>query len=218
MLNDTRCDVCHPHQVPCVVQNPIILWTATFITALSIPTRAADDARQFEDRVRPLLNEYCVKCHSGDQPKGNLRLDNLSLELADARTREHWMHVLERLQDETMPPQQLPRPSAKQIRVLAGWLQPRVTDAEATPRAAHGRVVLRRLNRTEYENTINDLLGIKASLKDQLPADGAADGFDNASAVLHTSSFLMEKYLESADTALNLAITNRPQPPPLLRK
>ncbi|MFM8251050.1 MAG: DUF1592 domain-containing protein [Planctomycetota bacterium] len=83
---------------------------------------------------------------------------------------------------------------------------------------AAGRVVLRRLNRVEYENTINDLLGIKIKIKDQLPPDGSADGFDNASAAHHTSSFLMEKYLEAADSALNLAICNRPQPPPRIQK
>jgi hypothetical protein len=76
-----------------------------------------------------------------------------------------------------------------------------------------GRVVVRRLNRVEYENTINDLLGISVSLKDQLPQDGSADGFDNAAAAHHTSAFLMEKYLDAADIALNMAIVNRLKPP-----
>jgi hypothetical protein len=75
-------------------------------------------------------------------------------------------------------------------------------------------VVLRRLNRVECENTVRDLLGINISVKDQLPADGSADGFDNAGAANHTSSILMEKYLEAADTALNAAIANRPKAPP----
>ena len=55
-------------------------------------------------------------------------------------------------------------------------------------------------------------------LKEQLPEDGSADGFDNAGAAHHTSSFLMEKYLEAADKALNLAIANRPKPPPSIKK
>jgi hypothetical protein len=79
-------------------------------------------------------------------------------------------------------------------------------------------VVLRRLNRVECENTVRDLLGINISVKDQLPADGSADGFDNAGAANHTSSFLMEKYLEAADTALNAAIANRPKAPPSYSK
>jgi hypothetical protein len=62
------------------------------------------------------------------------------------------------------------------------------------------------------------LLGINVKLKDQLPEDGSADGFDNAGAANHTSSFLMDKYLEAADKALDMAIANRPNPPPSTTK
>ena len=85
--------------------------------------------------------------------------------------------------------------------------------ALATDAPAQGRVVLRRLNRTEYENTVRDLLGIEVELKDLLPLDSSAEGFDNVGDALHVSSFLMEKYLEAADKALNVAIANLPQPP-----
>ena len=98
--------------------------------------------------------------------------------------------------------------------VLASWVDGESQRAELARRAKEGRVVLRRLNRIEYENTIRDLLGIQVNLNEQLPEDGSANGFDNAGAAHHTSSFLMEKYLEAADTALNMAIANRPKPPP----
>ena len=117
-----------------------------------------------------------------------------------------------------MPPKGKPRPPAQDVQALTGWLAPRVAAADAAARAAQGRVVLRRLNRVEYENTVRDLLGINVNLKEQLPEDGSADGFDNAGAANHTSSFLMEKYLEAADTALNMAIANRPKPPPSITK
>lgn len=71
----------------------------------------------------------------------------------------------------------------------------------------------RRLNRAEYENTIRDLLGVSIELKEMLPPDTSAYGFDNVGEALHTSSFLMERYLEAADRALNVAIANGPQPP-----
>ena len=178
----------------------------------------ADDARLFEDQFRPLLARHCVECHSGDKPMGKLRLDNLALDFADASTRAHWTAVVERLEAGEMPPEGKPRPPEKEVQALSAWLTPRVAAADAAARAAQGRVVLRRLNRVEYENTVCDLLGIQVNLKDQLPLDGAADGFDNAGAAHHTSSFLMEKYLEAADTALNIAIANRPQPPPAIDK
>jgi hypothetical protein len=73
-------------------------------------------------------------------------------------------------------------------------------------------VELRRLNRVEYENTVRDLLGVDADLKKLLPADSKANGFDNAAEAQHVSSFLLERYLEAADTALNLAVANGPAP------
>jgi hypothetical protein len=76
-----------------------------------------------------------------------------------------------------------------------------------------GRTVLRRLNRVEYQNTLRDLLGIEMDVRDLLPEDSASDGFDNVGEALHISPFLMERYLEAANRALDLAIANGPQPP-----
>ena len=126
--------------------------------------------------------------------------------------------MIERLEAGEMPPKGKPRPPVQDVQALTGWLAPRVAAADVAARAAQGRVVLRRLNRVEYENTVRDLLGIDVNLKEQLPEDGSADGFDNAGAANHTSSFLMEKYLEAADKALNMAIANRPKPPPSITK
>src|SRR3954447_18368063 len=171
-------------------------------------------ARDFDAHIRPLLVSHCATCHSGEKPRGKLRLDRLSSDLADTATREHWAEVVDRLKSGEMPPEGKPRPTEKDLQAFLDSLAPRVAAAETAAREAQGRVVLRRLNRVEYENTMRDLLGINVKLKDQLPEDGSADGFDNAGAANHTSSFLMEKYLEAADKALDMAIANRPNPPP----
>ncbi|MCX7418402.1 MAG: DUF1592 domain-containing protein [Planctomycetia bacterium] len=84
---------------------------------------------------------------------------------------------------------------------------------EAVKQMGRERVVLRRLNRTEYQNTVRDLLGIDVDLKELLPLDSSAGGFDNVGEALHISSFLMDRYLEAADKALSIAIANLPQPP-----
>ena len=158
-------------------------------------------------------------CHGEKKPKGKLRLDNLATDFADAATRARWTAVIERLEAGEMPPKGKPRPRyGRTFEALTGWLAPAWPPPMPTARAAQGRVILRRLNRVEYENTVRDLLGINVNLKEQLPEDGSADGFDNAGAANHTSSFLMEKYLEAADKALNMAIANRPKPPPFTTK
>jgi mono/diheme cytochrome c family protein len=178
----------------------------------------AVERQEFADQLRPLLTRYCTSCHSGEKAKAGLRLDTLTPDFTDSDSREHWAAVVERLRKGDMPPKDKPRPSEMEIQALTEWLGPRVAAADAASRTAEGRVVLRRLNRVEYEKTVCDLFGIQVNLKDQLPLDGSADGFDNAGAAHHTSSFLMEKYLEAADTALNMAISNRPKPPAATKK
>jgi hypothetical protein len=149
--------------------------------------------------------------------KGDLRLDRLSADFADETNRGRWLAVLKRLKAGEMPPRSKPRPPEDEVRALSDWISARAAAAQAT-RQVQGRVVLRRLNRVEYENTVRDLLGVDAGLKELLALDSSRDGFDNVGAALHISSFAMERYLEAADAALNLAIANRPKPPPLVKR
>ena len=166
-------------------------------------------------QMRPFLEQHCRECHSGERPKGDWRLEQLAYDFADPAVLDRWQKVLAQLQSGEMPPKKQPRPPEAERQVVVSWLAVRLAEAIAA-RRAEGRVVLRRLNRAEYENTVRDLLGVQTPLRDLLPLDGAAEGFDNIGEALHTSSFLLEKYLEAADTALNQAIANRPQPKPTL--
>jgi mono/diheme cytochrome c family protein len=192
-----------------------------FVLSLLTPDRASrGDAApgvaspaDYETQVRPFFARYCLDCHGPEKPKGDLRLDELAPDFGDRDGRARWRTVQERIEADEMPPKSKPRPPQDEAEALARWINARATDAEAAERARQGRVVLRRLNRLEYENTVRDLLGVHIELKELLPRDSAADGFDNVGAALHSSSFLMERYLEAADTALGVAIANGPQPP-----
>jgi hypothetical protein len=165
-----------------------------------------------DDQVRPFLVRHCSECHGGAKPRGGFHLKQLAPDLADQANRERWAAVLKHLQAGTMPPKGKPRPPEAESRVLAARISDRLAAAEADRRTTQGRVVLRRLNRDEYENTMRDLLGVKVDLKELLPQDSSSEGFDNVADALHVSSFLMERYLEAADTALNFAVTNGPKP------
>src|SRR5262249_11753290 len=175
------------------------------------PGDTASDSKHYDEQVRPFFARHCLACHGGEKPKRDLRLDRLAPDFADAASRERWMAVLEKLKAGAMPPKPKPRPPAREVRALSDWISGRL-EATASARRAEGRVVLRRLNRVEYENTVRDLLGINVDLKDLLPADTSAHGFDNVGEALHVSSFLMERYLEAADAALNVAIATGPRP------
>jgi hypothetical protein len=176
------------------------------------------ETKYFDDQVRPFLTRHCLACHSSDKPKGELNLDRLTADFSGAASRKQWLVIDERITKGEMPPESKPRPAEKEIEALSQWVRSRVAAAEVADRAAQGRVVLRRLNRVEYENTVRDLLGVPVALKALLPLDSASDGFDNVGDALHVSSFLMERYLEAAETALNVAIATRPQPPTIKKR
>jgi hypothetical protein len=112
-----------------------------------------------------------------------------------------------------MPPKKKARPEETDLRAVKDWIVARIASVEAARRGTEGRVVLRRLNRLEYSNTIHDLLDVRLDLKEVLALDSSMDGFDNVGAALHLSSFAMDRYLEAADKALSAAIVNRPAPP-----
>jgi len=131
----------------------------------SSPVSEQESSRQadipsFEGKVRPVLVAHCYGCHSHEvkKPKGTFRLDRLSVDLAEEASRERWREVLEPVKVGEMPPKSKPRRTEQEIRLLSDWISGRAEAAEAS-RRGHGRVVLRRLNCFEYENTMRDLLG-----------------------------------------------------------
>ncbi|HLY08723.1 MAG TPA: DUF1592 domain-containing protein [Planctomycetota bacterium] len=179
----------------------------------SVATDARQESASFEETIRPILVRNCVECHGPQKSKGDLRLDRLAPDMAADGARESWSKVLDQLRSGSMPPKNKPRPSAKELDTLIAWVGGRLDSYEGVRRTKEGRVMVRRLNRNEYQNTIRDLLGVEIDLVDLLPLDTSSHGFDNLGEAMHTSSFLMERYLEAADKALGVAIANAPQPP-----
>ena len=126
-------------------------------------------------------------------------------------TVEQWQSIRERLRAGEMPPEDQPRPDAKQVAAVIQWIDARLVEVAAR-RKAEGRTVLRRLNRVEYQNTVRDLLGVDVDVKDMLPEDPVAFGFDNVAAALNISPLQIERYLEAADLALDAAVAAGPKP------
>ncbi len=194
---------------------------AIILVVMSSLCLAADndaDAPLYAEQFKPLLAKYCLECHRGEKPKGDFSVERLSLNFADKENRQRWQAVSEQIKDGNMPPKEKPRPEAQQLRGLTDWIGRRVAAAEADRSAAQGRVVLRRLNRAEYQNTVRDLLGVEVELKDLLPIDEVSNGFDNNAEALHVSSYLMDNYLEAADRLLDAAIAGGPKPQTVKRR
>lgn len=174
---------------------------------------AADRAPEsFAKTVAPFLEDHCYDCHGEGEKKGGLALDQLPVDFSSPENLRTWVNVLDRVQNGEMPPKKEPRPPAGKLTAATDWLRTALLAADARRQQSEGRVVARRLNRTEYENTLHDLLGIDTRLRDFLPEDNAAYGFDNIGSALNTSPELLDRYLEAANVALDAAIANRAKP------
>ncbi len=167
---------------------------------------------QAAEPATALLQMHCQKCHSGVSAKGQFDLASLNDDFQDKPNRKRWLNVLEQITSGNMPPANEPRPEAQELLKLMDWISQQAAEAEREQTVREGRVVLRRLNRAEYANTVRDLLGVEVDLTDLLPPDTSTNGFDNNAELLHTSAFLMRNYLDAADRVLDEAIANEPQP------
>jgi hypothetical protein len=184
------------------------------VVAAALVLLAASPAYSQPDTASPFLARHCLDCHAGEKAKGGFRADRLTADLADAANRERWRDAAERVRTGEMPPDGRPRPPAADGAAFVGQIE----KADAARRTATGRVPLRRLNRVEYEATVRDLLGIEFDLREYLPPDTSANGFDTNSGGQHVSSFLMERYLDAAEAALAVSVCNTPKAPPLVTK
>jgi hypothetical protein len=114
--------------------------------------------------------------------------------------------VLQKLKAGEMPPKEIPRPPEVDVRAVEDWLKRTFDRTDALVKPNPGRVTARRLNRTEYNNTIRDLLGVDFHPADDFPQDDSGYGFDDIGDALSLSPVLMEKYLAAAERVAHIAI------------
>ncbi|MBX3743562.1 MAG: DUF1592 domain-containing protein [Akkermansiaceae bacterium] len=170
--------------------------------------RAAEPA--FDQIAKPFIGKHCVECHGPEKQKGKLRLDTLPVDFSDPHTASKWKEVVTSVSNHEMPPEDEPQPPSAESAAFAGWLEARLGEAEIAKRSS--RVVMRRMNRAEYNNTIRDLLGVDFRPADQFPEDPPAGGFDNIGQALTMSPMQMELYYNSARQILDRALAEGEKP------
>ena len=169
-------------------------------------------AQATEPPSRALLDRYCVTCHNERLQTAGLTLDQLDLTQvgANAPVLEKVVH---KLRSGQMPPEGRPRPDEATIDTFATALETAL-DRAAAEAPNPGRVASRRINRLEYVNAIEDLLGLEIDGDDLLPSDMAGFGFDNNADVLSFTPLLMERYIAAA-TKISRAAVGSPDIRPL---
>ena len=178
---------------------------------------------------RAVLDEYCVTCHNQRLVNGRgetssalvsqLRTAGITLDTMDltdvATDAADWERVVTKLRAGVMPPLGRPRPDETTSDALIAWLETeldRVADASPDP----GRTAsFHRLNRSEYQNSIRDLLALDIDIVNYLPADDSSYGFDNIGGVLRMSETQLERYLTAAKSISRMAVGTPPPAPQL---
>ena len=165
----------------------------------------------FESAVVPIVEEYCVECHEGDAAEGEVPLDGLRSVEQILENREKWERVYRQLGIDGMPPEDHdPRLSQGERKSLLEWLDQKLHHVDCNLVDDAGRVTIHRLNRTEYDNTIRDLLGVDIQPAADFPSDDLGYGFSNNGDVLSLPPLLLEKYVNAAERIAAETIVTEP--------
>jgi Protein of unknown function (DUF1592)/Protein of unknown function (DUF1588)/Protein of unknown function (DUF1585)/Protein of unknown function (DUF1587)/Protein of unknown function (DUF1595)/Cytochrome C oxidase, cbb3-type, subunit III len=187
---------------------PILLLVGGLASSVSgqetaTPPSSPDVSKGREATAR-FVNLYCVGCHNGDDKTAGLDLEAVSLKDLD-RHPQTWEKVVRRLVARQMPPEGSVRPTGQAYDSIVGWLASSL-DRSAAEHPTPGRTAtFRRLNRTEYQNAIRDLLGLEIDASAFLPNDESSRGFDNIT-VGDLSPTLLDRYITAASEISRLVV------------
>ena len=168
---------------------PQVLWSASPQAAL-----------------RGFFDQHCLECHDSQVKKGGLDISELNWTPETRQNFDLWVKVHDRVQKGEMPPKKKAKPEAGDVDTFLSSLKQPLSEFDMSRQAEGGRSVLRRLNRNEYERTVQDLLSIDLPLAGLLPEDTPMHGYDTVADGLRFSQLQLEKYLEAADVALDAAV------------
>ena len=177
-------------------------WVLTGL--LSCAASAAAAEQPVAGAVRAVVGKFCVECHGADAAKGGLNLEKILSEDV-SRHSDAWEKVVRKLNARHMPPIGKPRPDERTYSAIVSSLETTL-DRAAAAKPKPGRTdTVRRLNRTEYQNAIRDLLALDIDAAALLPADEASHGFDNVT-VGTLSPTLLDRYITAAQKIARLAV------------
>ena len=190
---------------------PVFLISVFAIATPVIAERDQAAGKTSLDAVVPFFESHCVACHGTRRPKAGL---NLETELATLHkrtapgleNREFWEKVVLMLRERQMPPEAEEQPSETDRQKIISWITEELDRFDCSGPMDPGRSVMRRLNRTEYNNTVRDLLGVDMTPADNFPPDEISEGFDTIGDVLTVPPILAERYLESAKVLVDRAL------------
>ena len=199
------------------------LFLCILILVLMSPVTGTEPSAS---ELSSFLQKYCTDCHGAQTQKADRRFDHLLSGLLANNTNDRHadelvkqaellQEILDQLNLAAMPPEEATQPQPEEVKQIVSSLTQMMADAETALRGNAGKVILRRLNRNEYRNTIRDLFQLPMVDFDPtttFPTDDITDGFDNVGEGLVTSDYLLRNYLHAARQVADKVIRPGPRP------
>ena len=148
------------------------------------------------DILKGFISKHCTECHGPDKQKGETRLDTLSLAITNSDTALHWQEVLDALNLGEMPPEEQPAPSEAELKLVLAHLSEALAKSKKRLSESGGNVALRRINKREYKNTIDQLFGFRVP-DEILPPDDISEGYDTVGQDQQFSSYHFDYYFDA---------------------
>ncbi|MEO1524509.1 MAG: DUF1592 domain-containing protein [Planctomycetota bacterium] len=183
------------------------LLLVVFIGIASSHSLPAEDS--LLKATAPFVSQYCADCHLDGAAEGGFDASKLSHDLTDEANFAQWERVFDRVESGEMPPEDSEQPTDAVKRSFIKRLGSPLWQTHAASKGT----VLRRLNRREYQNTVNDLFGTNLKLEKRLPEDGRSHEFDNVGETLHISMVQLQQYMNAIDLVMDAAIAKTVEAP-----
>jgi cytochrome c551/c552 len=166
------------------------------VASLLVTAPALLHAQAASPAPRALVNQYCLGCHNDKIKSGGFSWSKLDLSHPEENG-EQAEKAIRKIRAGMMPPAGAPRPDPATLTTIAATLETAI-DQHAAQHPNPGRPALHRLNRTEYANSVRDLVSVDVDVSSLLPPDDSSRGFDNMADALTLSPALMEGYIRAA--------------------
>ncbi len=181
--------------VGCILSVIVFSMVATNLPAQ--PGRDKDPL-SWDRNVGALFARHCYACHAADDPSGDVDLAS-DVDLAKiVAARAKWLRAMTMLESKQMPPEDERQPNEQNRKLMLQFLQETLNNIDCESTKDPGKPILRRLNRTEYDNCVLDLTGLDLHLADNFPPDATGYGFDNIGDALSLTPTQVEMYHTAA--------------------
>lgn len=170
--------------------------------------------------IEQYLSQHCFECHDDLTTEGELDLTALTFDLSNTKSFAKWTHIFDRVETGEMPPPEKAGDfSAKEREKLVSLLGAGLREADRADVQKNGRGAMRRLTRSEFEDSLRDLLALpQLDIQSRLPEDRVSHGYTKVASLLDMSRIHLDAYLDAAETALLEAVAPSLQPTPPAKK